>query len=111
MRSIWLSLASVRCLTHRGVHRRGTNELLDGLAKAIVNPEALVEIESTSTGQIDKNFLETKLTVSVSRRNAIRRRSLAGLVIAQRITRSIRSEEGIVDSECRLHAFGSCCND
>jgi hypothetical protein len=58
-----------------------------------------------------KNSLETKLTVSVSRRNAIRRRSLAGLVIAQRITRSIRFEEGTIDSEGRLHAFGSCCND
>jgi hypothetical protein len=32
---------------------------------------------------------------------------LAGLVIAQRITRSIRFEEGIIDSEGRLHAFGS----
>ena len=36
---------------------------------------------------------------------------MAGLVIAQRITRSIRFEEGIIDSEGRLHAFGSCCND
>ena len=36
---------------------------------------------------------------------------MAGLVIAQHITRSIRFEEGIIDSEGRLHAFGSCCND
>lgn len=36
---------------------------------------------------------------------------MAGLLIAQRITRSIRFEEGIIDSEGRLHAFGSCCND
>ena len=36
---------------------------------------------------------------------------MAGLVIAQRITRSIRFEEGIIDSKGRLHAFGSCCND
>ena len=65
----------------------------------------------TSTGQIDKKLLETKLTVSVPRRSAIRRLSLAGLVIPQRITRSIRFEEGIVDSEGCLHAFGSCCNN
>jgi hypothetical protein len=36
---------------------------------------------------------------------------LAGLVIAQRITRSIRFEEGIIDGEGRLHAFGGGCND
>src|SRR4029078_8717776 len=73
--------------------------------------------------------LETKLTGSVPRRSAIRRHSLARLMIAQRITRSIRFEESIVDSEgclppfslrsgerflysegC-LHAFASCRND
>ena len=36
---------------------------------------------------------------------------MAGLVIAQRITRSVRFEEGIIDSEGRLHALGSSCND
>ena len=36
---------------------------------------------------------------------------MAGLVIAQCITRSIRFEEGVIDGEGRLHAFGSCCND
>ena len=68
-------------------------------------------IVPTSTGQIEKKSSETMLTVSVLRRNAIRRNSLAGFVIAKRITRSIRFEEGIVDSEGCFHAFGSCCND
>ena len=67
-------------------------------------------IVPTSTGQIDKKSSETRLTVSVPRGNAIRRHSLAGFVIAKRITRRIRFEEGIVDSEGCLHAFGSCCN-
>src|SRR6266550_4650694 len=67
-------------------------------------------IVPTSTGHIDEKSSETMLTVSILRRHAIRRHRLA-VVIAQRITRSIRFEEGIVDSEGCLHAFGSCCND
>jgi hypothetical protein len=36
---------------------------------------------------------------------------LAGLVIAQRVTRSIRVEERTIDREGRLHAFCSCRNN
>jgi hypothetical protein len=47
----------------------------------------------------------------MARRNAIRRRGLPGLVIAQRVTRSIRVEESAVDREGRLHTFGRSRND
>ena len=48
---------------------------------------------------------------SLSGRNAIRRRGLAGLVIAQRVTRSIRVEERTIDRKGRLHTFGRSRND
>jgi len=64
----------------------------------------------TSTGQSIRSRWK-QVNGSVPCRSAIRRHRLAGLVIAQRIARSIRFEEGIVDSEGCLHAFGSCCND
>ena len=36
---------------------------------------------------------------------------MAGLVIAQRVTRSIRVEERTIDREGRFHAFRGCCNN
>jgi hypothetical protein len=36
---------------------------------------------------------------------------LAGLVIAQRVTRSIRVEERAVDRKGCLHTFGRSCDD
>ena len=41
----------------------------------------------------------------------IRRRGLAGLVIAQRIARSIRIEERTIDRKGCLHTFGRSRND
>ena len=47
----------------------------------------------------------------VAWRNAIRWRGLAGLVIAQRVTRSIRLEKRAIDRECCLHPFGGSRDD
>ena len=47
----------------------------------------------------------------VAWRNAIRSRGLAGLVIAQRVTRSIRLEKRAIDREGCLHAFGRSRDD
>ena len=43
---------------------------------------------------------------SVARRNTIRRRRLAGLVIAQRVTLGIRVEERVIDRKGCLHTLG-----
>ena len=43
--------------------------------------------------------------------NTIRRRGLAGLVIAQRVTRSIRVEERAIDRKGCLHTLGRSRDD
>jgi hypothetical protein len=48
------------------------------------------------SNQIANEFPGNLVNGLASGRNAIRRRGLAGLVIAQRITGSIRFEEGII---------------
>ena len=63
------------------------------------------------SNQLDNEVSGNLVNRLASGRNAIRKRGWAGLVIAQRITHSIRVEERTVDREGRLHAFGSCRND
>ena len=65
----------------------------------------------TSLNQIDNEFSGNLVKGLAFGFNAIRRRGLAGLVIAQRITHSIRVEERTIDRKGRLHTFGGSGND